>query len=635
MMINLLILQITISITTPTLNFMPQENTDGLKHEWSHHVSHQLPNTKPHYWDHRVLLNRAGDIEQNPGPCRIFKFVCDTFSKNKTKLKYVNTNCQSLTQKRTQIETLLNDLGRNTVYGFTETWFKDHDHVKLWEMKSEHFETFRIDRKTKKGGGIMLLVPKSLHPKERKDLNHLNQKLFESLWVECNLNNNSSMKRKQLINISYNPQKSLTDAFLEELSTSIDYAIVENKPITLMGDYNINYLNPTEKQSLDTITVPYGFRILNTSSPTRIQNNSKSLIDYIITDLQSNENFETMVCDTPLRTRKNTDIDHLATVCITDIQMKSKSKAFIKEIFDKSNYNKDTLCDVISRSNWGNFYNQSCPEGMFTIFTQILEDAIKQCVPKKRVFIRNDKSSLTIHENWVSQETKKLYRKLDRSMHPTDQTYLSLKRVFLENLEANRLEDQIANFNNLTTEKDKWKFINESRNARRTKTEITSLKNCFGDHVTDQKKIANLLNFRFSKLGDYMGTARPYDPPTVPETKITKKVFSFQPISLYDCKKQLLCLNKNKPIGPCSIPAWVLKDCRNDITEPLCYLINAFIMEGKFPNHLKHALVTPIYKKGNREDTCNYRPISITPALSKIFEKVLRKRMNIWRKISY
>ena len=54
-------------------------------------------------------------------------------------------------------------------------------------------------------------------------------------------------------------------------------------------------------------------------------------------------------------------------------------------------------------------------------------------------------------------------------MHPTDQTYLSLKRVFLENLEASRLEDQIATFNNLTTEKDKWKFINESRNARRKK----------------------------------------------------------------------------------------------------------------------------------------------------------------------
>ena len=43
---------------------------------------------------------------------------------------------------------------------------------------------------------------------------------------------------------------------------------------------------------------------------------------------------------------------------------------------------------------------------------------------------------------------------------------------------------------------------------------------------------------------------------------------------------------------------------------------------------MKHALVTPIYKKGDREDPCNYRPISKTPALSKIFEKVLRKQMN-------
>ena len=90
--------------------------------------------------------------------------------------------------------------------------------------------------------------------------------------------------------------------------------------------------------------------------------------------------------------------------------------------------------------------------------------------------------------------------------------------------------------------------------------------------------------------------------------------------------KTAIMSNKNKSIGPHSIPAWVLKDCRNVMAEPLCYLINAFIIEGKYPNHLKHALVTPIYKKGDREDPCNYRPISITPALSKIFEKVLRKK---------
>ena len=126
-----------------------------------------------------------------------------------------------------------------------------------------------------------------------------------------------------------------------------------------------------------------------------------------------------------------------------------------------------------------------------------------------------------------------------------------------------------------------------------------------------------------------MGTARPDDPPTVPERKIiTKKYFRFNPSVFMNVKNSYLCLNKNKPIGPCSIPAWVLKDCRNVIAQPLCYLINAFIIEGKLPNHLKHALVTPFYKKGNREDPCKYRPISITPGLTKKFKKVPRKQMN-------
>ena len=148
----------------------------------------------------------------------------------------------------------------------------------------------------------------------------------------------------------------------------------------------------------------------------------------------------------------------------------------------------------------GKFIQSKLPQRNVLIFTQILEDAIKQCVPKK-----------SFHKERQTQpyNPRKLHQprnKVDRSMHPTDQTYLSLKRVFLENPEANRLEDQIATFNNLTTENVKWKFKNESRNARRTETEITSLKHCFGDHVTDQKKIANLLNFRFSKIGNYMGT---------------------------------------------------------------------------------------------------------------------------------
>ena len=56
-------------------------------------------------------------------------------------------------------------------------------------------------------------------------------------------------------------------------------------------------------------------------------------------------------------------------------------------------------------------------------------------------------------------------------------------------------------------------------------------------------------------------------------------------------------------------------------------LINQFITEGKFPEDLKKACVTPLFKKGNPEDPLNYRPISVTFALSKIFEKAFSSQI--------
>ena len=80
-------------------------------------------------------------------------------------------------------------------------------------------------------------------------------------------------------------------------------------------------------------------------------------------------------------------------------------------------------------------------------------------------------------------------------------------------------------------------------------------------------------------------------------------------------------MNTSKPLGPSKIPAWAIKDAKAALAEPLCYLINQFVTERKFPEDLKKKCVTPLFKKGNPEDPHNYRPISVTSALSKIFEK--------------
>ena len=57
------------------------------------------------------------------------------------------------------------------------------------------------------------------------------------------------------------------------------------------------------------------------------------------------------------------------------------------------------------------------------------------------------------------------------------------------------------------------------------------------------------------------------------------------------------------------------------ICKPLSHLLNLSIQSGEYPKMLKKAKVTPIFKKGNKSDPNNYRPISVLPVISSIFER--------------
>ena len=76
------------------------------------------------------------------------------------------------------------------------------------------------------------------------------------------------------------------------------------------------------------------------------------------------------------------------------------------------------------------------------------------------------------------------------------------------------------------------------------------------------------------------------------------------------------------------IPTKLLKLAKTEILKPLTNSINACIQNQTFPNELKQADVTPIFKKGDPKVKSNYRPISILPLLSKIFEKILHLQLS-------
>ena len=200
----------------------------------------------------------------------------------------------------------------------------------------------------------------------------------------------------------------------------------------------------------------------------------------------------------------------------------------------------------------------------------------------------------------------------------------NIQNDFVENSSAIFLDSQLLSFNNLSKDKDKWNFFNEARKNRRTKTMISCLEMCFGENITEQKKIADLLNYLFSEIGEYcgLGLVQPFIDQPSDEQSLYKKTFSLRPVSFFECRNYFKNLNISKIFGPLEILAWALRDSKNIFVEALCYLINAFLYEGESLNYLKQKFVIAIFKKGGSRNPNNYRPVSITSAVTIGFEKV-------------
>ena len=89
-------------------------------------------------------------------------------------------------------------------------------------------------------------------------------------------------------------------------------------------------------------------------------------------------------------------------------------------------------------------------------------------------------------------------------------------------------------------------------------------------------------------------------------------------------KKALRNLNPNKSPGPDEMHPRILKELASELSFPLTFLFEMSLNRGTIPTDWKEAEVRLIFKKGDKSDPGNYRPVSLTSVVCKIFESFIR-----------
>ncbi|XP_065675771.1 uncharacterized protein LOC136091978 [Hydra vulgaris] len=93
-------------------------------------------------------------------------------------------------------------------------------------------------------------------------------------------------------------------------------------------------------------------------------------------------------------------------------------------------------------------------------------------------------------------------------------------------------------------------------------------------------------------------------------------------LSTEELERAFKSIKKNKSCGSDEINGNVIIDCFERLKDVLLKVFSASIKQGIFPEQLKIAKVTPIYKESDQSKIINYRPISVLSIFSKVLERI-------------
>ena len=187
----------------------------------------------------------------------------------------------------------------------------------------------------------------------------------------------------------------------------------------------------------------------------------------------------------------------------------------------------------------------------------------------------------------------------------------------------------LENKNNI---KHVYKVINEATNeAPKRFSAIQEIINETDKKIiTSASELANYCNKYFIQIGDAINSR--IEPPSnqcifQTQNPLCIQTLFLNPVTENEIINIISSLKNTKSKGHDGISSNLLKLIHKEISKPLAHVINLSFQTGKVPSLFKVAVVTPIYKSGDKRSIGNYRPISVITSLTKIFEKCFNNRM--------
>ena len=230
------------------------------------------------------------------------------------------------------------------------------------------------------------------------------------------------------------------------------------------------------------------------------------------------------------------------------------------------------------------------------------------------------------HTNpWMNTQIKRAMRRKQRAHKKARETNTKRDRDRYKRLQkevqfhvrkANKtyMQDTVSN-ESKDNSKMFWSFV---KSKGQEFTGVTPLKNKDGFLQSNTQSRANILNEQFKSVFTEEDLTNIPDKgtsttPSMPEIKVDWK----------GVHKLLKNLKTHKATGPDSIPAFILKAAADELAPSLAILFQLSLDQGGIPADWREALVVPIFKKGDKHQASNYRPVSLTSITCKLLEHTI------------